>query len=106
MAAQTTLSGHRYARADKAKGAVYTPPDLARFLVAQAFNAHSGSSPVSILDPACGDGALLMAASEEASSRRIDVAELVGLQLLVCVGVGRFVLVVCGNCFCCSVTAF
>ena len=29
-----------------------------------------------------------------------------GLQLLICVGVGRFVLVVCGNCFCCSVTAF
>lgn len=67
-------------RADpkKSTGAVYTPTVLAHFLANQTFDALQQDSPVRILDPACGDGELLLAASEAARARNIAVATLTG----------------------------
>ena len=67
-------------RADprKSAGIVYTPSELARFLAHQAFEALGDVPSVRILDPACGDGALLLAAAEAASSRGIRIDTLTG----------------------------
>ena len=48
----------------KANGVHYTPPDLAKFL-AEVLAEHlvAGQDSMEILDPACGDGALLFAFS-------------------------------------------
>ena len=67
-------------RADprKSGGVVYTPTELARFLAHQAFEALGDVSSVRILDPACGDGALLLAAAEAAASRGILIDTITG----------------------------
>jgi hypothetical protein len=67
-------------RADprKSGGVVYTPTELARFLAHQAFEALGDVSSVRILDPACGDGALLLAAAEAARGRGVLVDTLTG----------------------------
>ena len=73
---------HRH-RADptKSSGIVYTPPALARFLASQAFDSLGDVASVRILDPACGDGELLLAAFEIAGQRGIDDTELVGYDV-------------------------
>ena len=49
----------------KANGVHLTPPDLARFLAeVLAKRLVTGHDSVAILDPGCGDGALLLAFSQ------------------------------------------
>ena len=80
MAAQTRTERHRGDHA-KANGVVYTPPALARFLAAQTFDAFNGIGSVRILDPACGDGGLLVAAVAEAERRKIALSSVVGYDI-------------------------
>ena len=67
-------------RADhrKSTGVVYTPTELALFLANQAFEALQPVTHVRILDPACGDGELLLAAAEAARESNISVSTLTG----------------------------
>ncbi len=51
----------------KATGAHYTPPELAGFLAHLALEEVSGERPVTVLDPACGDGSLLLAIAAKAN---------------------------------------
>ena len=52
--------------AEKQHGRTYTPPELADFLSAQLCRVLSKekAEPISILDPACGDGELLLALTD------------------------------------------
>src|SRR5690242_15175906 len=57
---------HRYANADtrKSEGAHYTPALLADFVAAQLASSHTVSrieQPLRVLDPAVGDGSLIIA---------------------------------------------
>ena len=54
----------------KANGVHYTPPELAKFLAEVVAERLSvGTHAMEILDPACGDGALLFAFSQAVPSR-------------------------------------
>lgn len=77
MPQMTRTDKHR-ADPTKAAGIVYTPPALARFLASMALDALGEVDSVRVLDPACGDGELLLAASQVAAERGIGVAELTG----------------------------
>ena len=49
---------------EKSKGATYTPPELAQFVAEKmvaAWNVHGSSPTVRVLDPAAGEGELLLA---------------------------------------------
>lgn len=76
----TTVTRTEKHRADpkKSAGIVYTPPELAAFLADQAFAALGSVGSVRVLDPACGDGELLLAAVDAARVRGIAVESLVG----------------------------
>ncbi len=80
MPIQTRTESHR-ADPTKAGGVVYTPPALARFLATQAFDTLQNIASVRILDPACGDGELLLAAVAEAELRSITVSAVVGYDI-------------------------
>jgi adenine-specific DNA-methyltransferase len=77
MTTTTRTERHR-ADPKKSSGIVYTPSALARFLADQAFDALQGADSIRVLDPACGDGELLLAAAEVARSRGIHLEALVG----------------------------
>lgn len=65
----------------KSGGVVYTPTGLAEFLAQAAFEALGSVGSVRILDPACGDGELLLAAVAEAERRGLEVASVVGYDI-------------------------
>ena len=77
----TSLTGRNRADPMKLSGVVYTPPTLARFLAEQAFDALGEVKTVRILDPACGDGELLLAALNVAKVRDLQVKEVVGYDI-------------------------
>ena len=62
----------------KSDGIVYTPPVLAKFLARQAFKSIKQIREIRILDPACGDGELLLAALLAAEAHDIHVKEIIG----------------------------
>ena len=68
-------------RADpvKSKGVHYTPPPLAAFVAEQAVSALAPAPTVRVLDPACGDGALLAAVAHALD--RMARVELCGFDL-------------------------
>lgn len=76
-----TLTDKHQADPAKSGGVVYTPPTLAKFLASQAFDALGDVESVRILDPACGDGELLLAAFAVAEARHIHVVDLVGYDI-------------------------
>lgn len=77
MTTTTRTERHR-ADPKKSAGIVYTPLELARFLADQAFDALGPEPSIRVLDPACGDGELLLAAAEAARTRGIAIEALVG----------------------------
>ena len=64
---------------EKRHGIHYTPRDLARF-VARRSLAQIEPRELVILDPACGDGELLMALAHEASAVGLPAPHLVGID--------------------------
>ena len=64
----------------KATGCHYTPEGLAAFLARRALAACASAGPLSVLDPSCGDGNLLVAVAEEAGAARAGQISLVGLE--------------------------
>jgi methylase of polypeptide subunit release factors len=75
MPAGRSLTERHRADPIKAGGVHYTPPSLATFIAQQAVTALPASSAVvRVLDPACGDGALLAAAARALpSARRVEL---------------------------------
>ncbi|WP_330253619.1 methyltransferase domain-containing protein [Nocardia sp. NBC_00565] len=77
-------SGEPAARDRKRHGRHYTPPALARFLAQRLLHhvPRSGAAGLRVLDPACGDGELLLALHREAGVLLPGVrVELVGYDL-------------------------
>ncbi|WP_446223391.1 Eco57I restriction-modification methylase domain-containing protein [Nocardia sp. IBHARD005] len=64
----------RDAQERKRHGRHYTPPDLARFLARRALRYVPRAATLRVLDPACGDGELLLAVHREIASSATDVA--------------------------------
>ena len=65
----------------KANGVHYTPRELAKFLAeVVAERLSDGTNPLEILDPACGDGALLFAFSQVVPSRLRERVTLCGYE--------------------------
>jgi methylase of polypeptide subunit release factors len=64
----------------KTSGAHYTPPELAHYLASLALEAAKPSTRLRVLDPACGDGSLLLAVAEQARKLGQEEPELVGLD--------------------------
>ena len=67
----------------KATGATYTPPALARFVAERICDQLGGwprDSSIRVLDPAVGDGALLLAMASALQSRGFETASLHGFD--------------------------
>ncbi|KAF0845674.1 Eco57I restriction-modification methylase domain-containing protein [Nocardia caishijiensis] len=62
------------ARERKRHGRHYTPPELARFLARRALLHAPRGAELRVLDPACGDGELLLAVHREVTSSAPEVA--------------------------------
>jgi adenine-specific DNA-methyltransferase len=65
----------------KRHGRHYTPPELARFLARRGAARIPAGRKLRVLDPACGDGELLLSAAGAAAQRGHEVIELAGLDL-------------------------
>ena len=63
----------------KAHGIHYTPSELARFVARRALAQAEGRELVA-LDPACGDGELLLALAEEAEAAGLPAPHLIGVD--------------------------
>ena len=61
----------------KARGAYYTPPEIASFLSRWAI----GCRPAIVLDPTCGDGVILQAAGRELRALGVAKPALVGIDI-------------------------
>ena len=72
MAAPTTQKRH---------GRHYTPPELAGFLARRGAARIPAGRKLRVLDPACGDGELLLSAASAAAQRGHEVIELAGLDV-------------------------
>lgn len=77
-----TASRTEAARRDpvKSAGIHYTPSELAVFLADRTLSQVSLSRPISVLDPACGDGSLLAAVVEIGRTRGLPEVNLYGLD--------------------------
>ncbi|MEU4649134.1 Eco57I restriction-modification methylase domain-containing protein [Nocardia fluminea] len=64
----------RDAQERKRHGRHYTPPELARFLARRALRYTPRAGVLRVLDPACGDGELLLAVHREIASSAPDMA--------------------------------
>ncbi|MFC9664127.1 Eco57I restriction-modification methylase domain-containing protein [Nocardia sp. NPDC127606] len=64
----------RDAQERKRHGRHYTPPELARFLARRALRYTPRAGVLRVLDPACGDGELLLAVRREIASSAPDMA--------------------------------
>ncbi|HEX3734581.1 MAG TPA: N-6 DNA methylase [Solirubrobacterales bacterium] len=62
----------------KTNGVHYTPAELARFVARRGLETVASAETLAIFDPACGDGELLLAASEEARVRDLAPPRLLG----------------------------
>ncbi|MFD3745919.1 Eco57I restriction-modification methylase domain-containing protein [Nocardia sp. NPDC058633] len=72
----------RDAQERKRHGRHYTPPELARFLARRALRHAPPAAMLRVLDPACGDGELLLAVLREIAANAPDVAvQLTGYDL-------------------------
>lgn len=70
------------ASARKRHGRHYTPPALAALLAERALRGRRpGDGALTVLDPACGDGALLLAVAAAARSAGLGPLELVGHEV-------------------------
>jgi SAM-dependent methyltransferase len=65
----------------KRHGRHYTPPELAGFLARRGAAYIPAGKRLRILDPACGDGELLLSAAGAAAQQGHEVIELAGLDL-------------------------
>ncbi len=65
----------------KRHGRHYTPPELAGFLARKSAARIPAGRRLRVLDPACGDGELLLSAAGAAAQRGHEVIELAGLDL-------------------------
>jgi adenine-specific DNA-methyltransferase len=65
----------------KRHGQHYTPTELAEFLAKKATAHIASGKKVRVLDPACGDGELLLSAVNALRQQGCDIAELVGFDL-------------------------
>jgi len=63
----------------KSNGVHYTPPDLARFVANRALRTI-GNEELVVLDPACGDGELLLAVADAAEETGRPAPHLVGVD--------------------------
>lgn len=63
---------------EKANGVHYTPVELARFVARRGLEAVASAESLVVFDPACGDGELLLAASEEAEAGNLPPPRLLG----------------------------
>jgi adenine-specific DNA-methyltransferase len=65
----------------KAHGIHYTPSDLARFVAARGLGALRFDRLLTVFDPACGDGELLVAVADEAQARNLAPPRLFGTDI-------------------------
>lgn len=76
--AAETPTPARHSRRKK-HGIHYTPSELARFVARRAL-AQAEARELVVLDPACGDGELLLALVEEAEAAGLPAPDLVGID--------------------------
>jgi len=67
-------------RIRKSHGVHYTPPSLARFVARRALPMLSKRRSSVVLDPACGDGELLLAVASEAAGAGLPAPHLAGID--------------------------
>src|ERR1035437_6566031 len=65
----------------KRNGQHYTPSELAQFLAKRSAPYIPAGRKLRILDPACGDGELLLSAASVLTQRGYNIGQLVGLDL-------------------------